>query len=715
IYDRYYTRQGRVKSGRGAPPIVTLNESFNQAKQRRGEAFEMLQRCEEISRKVEELGARHRQLSLDADELTQSVKNTRAHADQYRSLKTDYKSRKNDMEKTEAQHRQLKQHLDLIRATEKEFKEKKEEITRLEAEMPLKQKEVRTREKEAAEAKKRLDTVRKGDDIAAKAELDADAARQYLEISQRRKELDRRIRKIEAADKDLRKQKKERSEWVAPDRKTLNRIRKAIQAREEARLLIDSAMISLEIIPETDGILDVLSGESSGQMPITAGKAELVKGTPEIIAELKGVARLRASGPVVDIEGHRQTLRDKEMEIGEQTRLFGTQDLVLLEERTETAEQLDRRIGDTVKELEALLGEDTFDGLKQDLVHLDAQLVGIEKEHHGWKDSAPDSEALKRKADDVKKEHAQKVSAEETAWDNAQKALSSAREQEQILSSRVDDVRKALRRLEAQLSDLTSNGKTTKEHEAEFNRLLLAYDAGKAAVKDLEDKLGCFEDDPEMVLEKLEKSLTAVQELVQNTRDEERRAMGTLETLTAQGPYSILAEAEEEVARLEEEIERENLRMDAVKLLYDTVKQCKSEAVASVAKPVEENATRLLQRIAGRRIGQIAIGENFGPSGVRPELVESHVELFNLSGGEQEQLYLATRLALAEVLARNERQMVVLDDVLTATDTGRLARVMTILEESAEHLQILILTCHPERYRALSEAEFFDLESLVKI
>jgi uncharacterized protein YhaN len=93
-------------------------------------------------------------------------------------------------------------------------------------------------------------------------------------------------------------------------------------------------------------------------------------------------------------------------------------------------------------------------------------------------------------------------------------------------------------------------------------------------------------------------------------------------------------------------------------------------------------------------------------------MVDSPVELFNLSGGEQEQLYLATRLALAEVLAKNERQMVVLDDVLTATDTGRLARVMTILEESAEHLQILILTWHPERYRALSGAECFDRESL---
>lgn len=102
IYDRYYTRQGRIKSGRGAPPIVDLNESINQAKQRRGEALDALQRCEEISRKVEELGARHRQLSLEADELTQSVKNNRARADQYRSLKADCKSRRNDVEKTEA-------------------------------------------------------------------------------------------------------------------------------------------------------------------------------------------------------------------------------------------------------------------------------------------------------------------------------------------------------------------------------------------------------------------------------------------------------------------------------------------------------------------------------------------------------------------------------------------------------------------------------------
>ncbi|HDR15140.1 MAG TPA: hypothetical protein ENN79_06615, partial [Desulfobacteraceae bacterium] len=165
IYDRYYTQQGRIKSGKAAPPIVGLNEALNQAEQRRREALEALQRCEEISRKVEELGAQHRQLALDADELTRSVKNIRARADQYGSLKADFRSQKNDAEKTEAQHQNLQQHLDQIRSTEKELKEKKEELSRLEAEVPLKHQEVQTRENEASEAKKRLDAARKENDI----------------------------------------------------------------------------------------------------------------------------------------------------------------------------------------------------------------------------------------------------------------------------------------------------------------------------------------------------------------------------------------------------------------------------------------------------------------------------------------------------------------------------------------------------------------------
>ena len=120
-----------------------------------------------------------------------------------------------------------------------------------------------------------------------------------------------------------------------------------------------------------------------------------------------------------------------------------------------------------------------------------------------------------------------------------------------------------------------------------------------------------------------------------------------------------------------------------------------------------------MQRITGERLGQLKLGDSLEPDVVVPGVSGVPVALNSgLSGGEKEQIYLATRLALAELLAKDERQLVVLDDVLTATDAGRLARIMTILEEAAQRLQILILTCHPERYRGLDGALFLDLETI---
>jgi hypothetical protein len=39
---------------------------------------------------------------------------------------------------------------------------------------------------------------------------------------------------------------------------------------------------------------------------------------------------------------------------------------------------------------------------------------------------------------------------------------------------------------------------------------------------------------------------------------------------------------------------------------------------------------------------------------------------------------------------------------------------MGVLEEAAQRLHVLVLTCHPERYRGLAGANFVDLEAVVR-
>jgi uncharacterized protein YhaN len=76
-----------------------------------------------------------------------------------------------------------------------------------------------------------------------------------------------------------------------------------------------------------------------------------------------------------------------------------------------------------------------------------------------------------------------------------------------------------------------------------------------------------------------------------------------------------------------------------------------------------------------------------------------------------EQIYLATSLALAEVMAKaRDRQLFVVDDALTAADPNRLRRFVGILEGlSRERLQVVVTTADPLRYLGIAGAKHIDL------
>jgi len=711
-YLQFFTAQGKIRSGKGAAPIAQMQDALAEAKLRRAQAAEDLNRSEEASRKVEDLSSLYRQKSIEADELAKSVEKTRERTDQFRALKNAEASRKSEYEKIEAQHSQLKKHIGIIEEAEIELEESRLALAKLEVDLPAIQRDAEGRDKLLKEAKAKLEEARRRADIVALAEKDAEDARTYLEGKQAYDDLGKRIRKIETAERTLSGLTRQRATLVAPDARSIKFLRKTFQERDDAKLHMDSAMLRLEIVPEVSGRLDIVRGEEPGTIRLSAGASAIIKGSTEIVAVIKGIAKLNVSGPPGDAENYRRTFREKQSKIDEVTRPYGTADLEALEGLSEKATLLDKQIGESKKELSVLCEDDDKSSLINERARFMAIIADLEREHPDWKANPPDHEILRRKALDLKRDHIFAIRDAGADWEAAEKAASSAREQVADLIRKRDDAQKYIKKVGMRLADATKDGKTKEDRAKELQRILLDRDAVKEALKAFREKLDEFEGDPVETLNKMGKSLEALRKSIQKIRDDERTAMGNLEILIAGGPYTLLARAEEEISRLETEIGKETVQMNSIRLLYETLAGCRAETLAAIARPVEEAATRLIHRISGRRIGKIDISEKLVPTSVSPEAAESTVALESLSGGEQEQLYLATRLALAEVLAKDERQMVVLDDVLTATDTGRFARIMTILEEAVDKLQILILTCHPERYKALEGAQFFDLEAL---
>ena len=156
--------------------------------------------------------------------------------------------------------------------------------------------------------------------------------------------------------------------------------------------------------------------------------------------------------------------------------------------------------------------------------------------------------------------------------------------------------------------------------------------------------------------------------------------------------------------------------MQALSLLRNVLVDVKSAMLASLAAPVEKLATQYLDEICGKPIAQIRLNGDFGSGGVVPvqlsREIDSAVDVDRLSGGEKEQVFLCTRLALAEELSGAERHTLVMDDVLTSTDPQRLSRICNLLSRLSDRFQIVILTCQPNRFAAIRNANRIDLSRL---
>jgi DNA repair protein SbcC/Rad50 len=263
---------------------------------------------------------------------------------------------------------------------------------------------------------------------------------------------------------------------------------------------------------------------------------------------------------------------------------------------------------------------------------------------------------------------------------------------------------------QTQINRMTADGKTDEKRDQEYRTALLEFEACRIALEEMELQLAAYPTDPVLKLAGLETRKSAldtrIRELDRNEATESERLRG----LAEQSPYSELATAEERLAELDAELSSERLRCASIAMLNKTYRAVKDEILAAVTKPVAEVATAILDRITGAPLGTVRLGSDFGIDGIERLDVEGPIEVVRLSGGEREQVYLATRLALAKVAAADERQLLVLDDVLTATDDERMRRICDVLEECAERLQIVILTCHPERFSGLVGARLAEMQ-----
>ena len=161
--------------------------------------------------------------------------------------------------------------------------------------------------------------------------------------------------------------------------------------------------------------------------------------------------------------------------------------------------------------------------------------------------------------------------------------------------------------------------------------------------------------------------------------------------------------------------ELENQRTDleaeysAIRLAMETLDHANTALQNRFSPELGRRAAEIFARLTGSRYSGVVLDRSFRLS-AEPAGDPVFRDAALLSAGTLDQLYLAVRLAICDLVLPPEKQVpIVLDDALANFDDRRCAAALRFLKEAARDRQILLFTCHSR------EAEFFAGDGEVSI
>lgn len=154
-------------------------------------------------------------------------------------------------------------------------------------------------------------------------------------------------------------------------------------------------------------------------------------------------------------------------------------------------------------------------------------------------------------------------------------------------------------------------------------------------------------------------------------------------------------ESESRRGELEEQLAQRQEEYQALTLALEGLEEANAALRQRFSPALNEKAGQLLSRLTEGQHQGLTLARDLSAQVEQEGVGLPHSQLF-LSGGAQEQLYLALRLALAQLTA--PQAPLVLDDTLAYFDDQRAQAALELLAELAQDRQVLLFSCHSREW-----------------
>ena len=529
-------------------------------------------------------------------------------------------------------------------------------------------------------------------DIQERKALDEDLAnlRKRLDTVRKQNEALEQLRRKRAALPDVKKRQ-------------VTRLERREQELRELAVRAESVGLRVSIKSELDAAISMVRNGAEETTELAKGKATVITAARKLRLKLAEWGEIDiTSGAEEAAEIEKQIAGSRDI-LEQDLKKIGVASVDHARRCAEQIKDLDRDIKTAEsRQAELLEGWDTLESLQAEVDKVEAAAeqrrsrLKLSKKEVALSQAELKAELAKIRA---------AVGADENEWSALQKSIESQGKCIEKLGTARQKASNSLNDAKNRIASLEAHRKTIKDRfpvgiEKAEEGAQTAFVEAKAQLDVARKQLP---EDWEKLGPRHERALKSAAQVTQDFQELERN-IRRLETLLdhagSQGLYSRETELEEDLASAKKEAERLRTHALAARFLAGLIDYRKKAAVKTVLKPLEDQLSATFADITGDRNRRVFLDENLQVSGIGRKRDETIV-FEQLSQGAREQLLLALRAAVALELAESGPQILILDDVLVNSDATRQENVLDFIQNVARHLQVLIVTCHAERYRGV--------------
>jgi DNA repair exonuclease SbcCD ATPase subunit len=187
-----------------------------------------------------------------------------------------------------------------------------------------------------------------------------------------------------------------------------------------------------------------------------------------------------------------------------------------------------------------------------------------------------------------------------------------------------------------------------------------------------------------------------VKELEENKRNLELKSVTLNKELEmAESGAELEASLEERLEQTQKTLEELRKKIEVYEITLESLEEARRKVIDSSTGTLEEETSKLLKDITNGKYNQVRFDKNNFKFEVFSDELKDWVDPQKyLSRGTLDQIYLACRIALLNLISENKKPVVIMDDPFVTFDKHRRKNALKLLKSLSKKYQILLLTCH---------------------